>query len=263
MVVPWLVFPLVVAGLCLGCGLLVARLAPFELPPALLLPVGFAAVTIAAQVSLVAERTAPLAAPLVVAGACAGFATTTRRRLRSIWEPSLAAGVAAYLVYAAPVLASGRATFLGYIKLDDTATYFAMLDRALGHGYSVAGLPPSTYETTVSVTLPNGYPLGSLLPLGIGHELVRTDLAWVWQPYLSLLGALIAFALYGLAQTALRSRVLCAVAAFVGSQAALAYGYAMWGGIKELATTVLVTGSAALVVASARAGAKAVLPLAL
>ena len=41
---------------------------------------------------------------------------------------------------------SGSATFAGYIKLDDTATYLAMLDRVMQHGYAVAGLAPSTYE---------------------------------------------------------------------------------------------------------------------
>ena len=50
------------------------------------------------------------------------------------------------LVYGAPVLVSGQATFTGYIKLDDTATWFNVIDNVMTHGRSVAGLPPSTYR---------------------------------------------------------------------------------------------------------------------
>ena len=48
-----------------------------------------------------------------------------------------------------------------------------MLDRYLGHGYNVAGLAPSTYERTLATSLSTGYPMGSLMPLGVGHTLAR------------------------------------------------------------------------------------------
>ena len=82
------------------------------------------------------------------------------------------------------MLASGTPTFAGYIKLDDTATFLALVDRAMEHGRSLASLPPSTYETTLAVNLGHGYPLGALLPLGVGHELVRLDVAWLYQPWI-------------------------------------------------------------------------------
>src|SRR5439155_14189586 len=112
-------------------------------------------------------------------------------RLRSLRPDAwaAAAGACAYAVYAAPVVLSGRATFAGYIKLDDTATYLAMLDRVMTHGRSLAGLAPSTYDATLATSLDYGYPVGSFVPLGVGHQLLGTDAAWLWQPYVAFLGA--------------------------------------------------------------------------
>ena len=45
--------------------------------------------------------------------------------------------VGVLLVYGAPVLLSGQATFTGYIKLDDTATWFNVIDNVMSHARSV------------------------------------------------------------------------------------------------------------------------------
>src|SRR2546422_453829 len=82
----------------------------------------------------------------------------------------------------APVLLSGKATFAGYIKLDDTATWLAITDRAMSHARDLGGLAPSTYEATLANYLGTGYPIGSFLPWGVGHVLVRQDLLWIFQP---------------------------------------------------------------------------------
>ena len=71
-----------------------------------------------------------------------------------------------------------------------------MTDRVMEHGRSLAGLAPSTYEATLATTLAIGYPTGSLMPLGIGHQLLSYDIAWLFQPYLAFLAALLALALY-------------------------------------------------------------------
>ena len=39
----------------------------------------------------------------------------------------------ALLVYGAPVLLSGQANFLGYIRLDDTGTWFNIIDNVMSH----------------------------------------------------------------------------------------------------------------------------------
>ncbi len=172
--------------------------------------------------------------------------------------------VGAFAVFAAPFVLSGMATFGGYIKLDDTATYLAMLDRAMRHGYDVGGLPPSTYQATLATSLAYGYPLGSLVPLGIGRELVGQDLAWLWQPYLAFLAAMLASGLYQLAGGIVRSGLFRALVAVAGAQAALLYGYALWGGVKELAVAMLVVLLACLVRPTAEAERhSAVVPLAL
>ncbi len=249
--IAWLVFPLVLGVLSLGCGLLAERAAGVEIPSPLLLPLGFVVVIVAAQFAIIGGRTAPLATPLVVALAVAGIGLSLpwRRRIGGWW---LAAAVGVFAVFAAPFVLSGHATFGGYIKLDDTATYLAMLDRAMQHGYQTAGLPPSTYEATLSTSLAYGYPLGSLLPLGVGRELVSQDAAWLWQPYLAFMAALLACGLYGVVVGVVASPRLRALVAFGGAQAALLYGYALWGGVKELATAVILVLVAALVPLTAR-----------
>ena len=82
---------------------------------------------------------------------------------------------------------SGEATFAGYIKLDDTATWLALTDRVMEHGRSLDGLAPSTYEATLAFNLADGYPVGVFLPLGVGGALLGEDIAWLVQPYMALL----------------------------------------------------------------------------
>ena len=260
--IAWVVFPLVLGLLSLGCGLLAERAAGVVVPVPLVLPLGFAVVSLAGQFAILGSSTAQLATPLVVTLAAVGIGLSIplRRRLHGWW---LVAAVGVFMVFAAPFVLSGGATFGGYIKLDDTATYLAMLDRAMQHGYQTSGLPPSTYEATLNTSLAYGYPLGSVLPLGIGRTLVRQDAAWLWQPYLTFLAALLACGLYQLVAGLVESPRLRALVAFVGAQAALLYGYALWGGVKELAVGVLVVLSAALVPQTAveRRGVRSVLSL--
>ena len=233
------------------------------MPHALVLPVGLTVVILAAQFATLADATAELAGPLVIALAVAGLLLRPPWRDRpEPWALGAAAGV--FAVFAAPIVLSGRATFAGYIKLDDTATYFAMTDRVMEHGRSLAGLAPSTYEATLATTLAIGYPTGSLMPLGIGHQLLSYDLAWLYQPYLTFLAALLALALYAVLGRVIPSRPLRAAAAFVAAQPALLFGYALWGGIKELLGAVLLALIAALLpwTLEEQRGARAALPLA-
>src|SRR5207302_1080544 len=169
------------------------------------------------------------------------------RRALAVDPWGAAAGLAAYLAYGAPTILSGSATFDGYIKLGDTATYLAMLDRIESHGRDLSGLAPSTYEATLHTSLAYGYPVGSFAPLGVVQRLLGIDAAWLWQPHLALLGALLALALYSLVGRAVLSRPLRAAVAFVAAQPAILFGYSLWGGIKELATAVLLVVLAACV----------------
>ena len=251
------------AVLAFGCGRLVELTAGERLPGPLVLPVGFALVILAGEFATLTGATAELAAPLAAGLAVVGLLLGPIRRARpDLW--ALGAAVAVFAVFAAPVVLSGEATFAGYIKLDDTATYFAMTDRVMEHGRDLAGLAPSTYEATLATTLAIGYPTGVLMPIGIGHQLLGYDLAWIFQPYIAFLAAMLAVTLYGLLAPLVPSRPMRAFAAFVAAQPAILFGYSLWGGIKELAGAWLFALLAVLLPWTLRPGAsaRAVVPLA-
>lgn len=258
LVLAWLVFPLLLAAITLGGGLALEALAGTRLPVALLPPAGLAAVVVVMCLATLIDATAELAVPLVVALAVVGLAVGAGD-LRDRLDPWTAGvGITAYAVYAAPTVASGQATFAGYVKLDDTATWLGILDYVLERGTHVTGLAPSTYEAMVSLWLGDGYPVGSLVPLGV-TKLLDVDPAWTWQPYLSFLAALLALVLHELIGGLVRSRLLRALAAVTASASALIYGYALWGGVKELYAAVLL----GLLAATAAATWRGRLPTAL
>ncbi len=237
----WIVFPAVVCALCVGCGALLERVIGFRLPGTLLVPAGLATLIVIATTFTVAEVTAELTTPAVVVAAIAGLVWARPWRGRSLDYWAAGAALAVFAVYAAPVVASGDATFAGYIKLDDSATWFALTDRVMEHGATASGLAPSSYEATVdSYLVESGYPVGSLLPLGVGRALVGQDLAWILQPYLAFLAATLALGLYSLATPLVRSRAMRASCAFVAAQPTLLFGYGLWGGVKELAAVALI-----------------------
>jgi len=250
----------VLGGLSLGCGRLVEAIVGEHLPGPLVLPVGLTIVILTGQFATLTDATAELSAPLAVALAAAGLLLVPPWRGRHRAWPAGAA-VAAFAAFAAPTVLSGRATFDGYIKLDDTATYFAMTDRVMEHARSLAHLAPSTYEATLATSLSLGYPTGSLMPLGIGHVLLSYDIAWLYQPYLTFLAAMLALSLYALLEGLIPGRALRGAAAFIAAQPAILFGYALWGGIKELAGAWLLALIAALLPWALAGRARAAIPL--
>jgi hypothetical protein len=239
LLVPWLVFPLVLGALALGAGLALDRASGTRLPAPLLLPAGIASVTVAAGFTTQSPRTAGITVPVLVALAVGGFGSTARRAADWLDGYATAAAAGAFLAGGAPVLASGKATFAGYVKLDDTATFLALTDHTLAHGRDLRGLAPSSYEATLWVNLAHGYPTGALLPFGAAARIVRTDGAWLFQPYLAFLGALVALGVYALAAEVIPNRAWRALVAVAASQTALLYGFALWGGVKELFAAAL------------------------
>src|SRR3954451_7841378 len=139
-----------------------------------------------------------------------------------------------------------------------------MTDRVMNHARSLAGLAPSTYEATLATTIKTGYPTGSLMPLGIGHQLTGYDIAWLYQPYLTFMAALLALGLYAVLKRTIPSPPMRAVASFIAAQPAILVGYALCGGIKELAGAWLLVAIATLVpwTLGARRSALAAIPLA-
>ncbi|HEX2391352.1 MAG TPA: hypothetical protein VHI77_00380 [Solirubrobacterales bacterium] len=261
MIVSWILFPVLLAALCLGCGLLLESCAGRTIPGALLAPAGFLVIVVVAGTFTSRGELASLATPAVLLLALMGAALRSpwgigkpdragggqrpwTRRRPNAW--AVGAGLGAFLLFGSPVIFSGHPTFLGYIKLDDTATWMAFVDRVMDHGRNLSGLEPSSYQTTLQVNLPVGYPVGAFLPLGVGTQLLGTDVAWLVQPYIASMAALLALCLYRLAAALVEPPPLRALVAFGAAASALLYAYSLWGGIKEVAVAVAIAVLAAL-----------------
>ncbi|HEY2282994.1 MAG TPA: hypothetical protein VGH60_05520 [Solirubrobacteraceae bacterium] len=245
LIVSWVLLPLVLAAVGAGWGVLVERLAGVRVG-ALLLPLGLAAALVLASLLTAWSTIAPAAIPVVGVGTVVGLAIGWPSRGAIAKWPALAA-LGALLVYGAPVLLSGSATFAGYVRLDDTATWLGITDHVMSHGRSLADLPPSTYSLLIGSYVANSYPLGGFMLLGVGHGLTGIDSAWIFQPYLACCAAAVALGIYALAEPLVESPRLRALVAFLGAQPALLYGYSLWGGLKELTAAFLLVLGAALV----------------
>jgi hypothetical protein len=254
-VAAWVLLPALLTALSLGCGLLVERLSTVRLPGVLLVPLGLAAIVVLARAAMTLDLTAELGTPLVVAAAIAGYVLGRDRLRRAALDRwAVGAALAVFGVYAAPVVLSGSATFLGYTVLGDTAVHFTLIDRIATHGTSLTDLPPSSYRVTLEAYFASGYPLGAHATLAAVRPLAFIDVAWAFQPFLAFIAAALALSLAGLVQGVVRTGWRSAAIAAIAAQPTLAYAFAAQGSVKELATLWVVPLLAALV------GALAALP---
>jgi hypothetical protein len=244
----WVLLPALLTALSLGCGLLVERASAARLPGVLLVPLGLASIVVLARTAMTLDFTAELATPLAVAAAVAGLLLgRDRLRLAAIDRWSVAAAVAVFCIYAAPVVLSGSATFLGYTVLGDTSVHFTLIDRIAAHGTSLADLPPSSYHTTLWVYFQSGYPLGAHAALAAVRPLAFIDVAWAFQPFLAFIAAALALTVAGLLHGVVRAGWRTAAVATIAAQPALVYAYAAQGSVKEFATLWIIPLLAALV----------------
>jgi hypothetical protein len=261
----WVVFPLVLALIGVGWGTAVERVSGARLRDALLLPCGLAAALVVGGTLTAFDATARAAVPVVFVGTGAGLLLAMARRRRLERWPLLAA-LGVLLTYGAPVLLSGHATFLGFVRLDDTATWFDAIDHLIAHSRSVAHEPPSTYSLTFSGEVGPTYPLGAFVLPGIARSPLGVDIAWVYQPYLACCAAALALCVYALIEPLIASARGRALLAYLAAQPALLFGYSLWGGIKELTAAFLLALGAALaaaIVSRRPRGLRALVPLAL
>jgi len=252
----WVVFPLVLALLCVGLGLLIDLACGRRLPGVLVLPVGLAAIVVVGGFTTAADATAELTAPLLLVLTVLGFGLSLPWRFGRPDPLAAAAAVGVFLVYGAPIILSGDPTFAGFIKLDDTATWLALADQAMAHGHDLSSVDPSTYRATLDFNLADGYPVGAFIPWGASQDLVGGDLAWTFQPYLAYLAAMLSLCICSLLEGVLGDRRLRAFVAFVAAQPALLVGYSLWGGVKEVAIAFLIALAAALAPAALRDGTR-------
>ena len=198
MFVDWLLFPLLLLAVCLGCGLAVERLAGWQIWGGLLPAVGLVSVIVVSSLATENAHTAPLAMPIVVVLAV-GVASSRKRLTSFRLEPwALVVALALFAVYAAPIVLSGTAGFAGYFVDNDAAFHFALIDQLMSHGHDIAGLPTSVYSYILNEYLSSSYPVGADVALGAIRPLIGQDIAWVYQPYLAMILTLGGVALYEL-----------------------------------------------------------------
>src|SRR5450759_3495246 len=140
-----LVYPVVLALLCVGAGLLVDRASGSVLPAMLFPAVGAAALIVVSQLSTYVAPVAPATPYLLVAVAVAGWVFGWRRvqALARAWRASLWQLLLAPLAYAlalAPVLLAGRPTFSSYMALADSAVHMLGADFLIRHGQDYSHL---------------------------------------------------------------------------------------------------------------------------
>jgi hypothetical protein len=264
-------FPLLFWLLSLGCGLLLEWLTGARLPALLILPLGFGVLIVVSQFTTWWGPTAPLTPLVLLVLALLGF-VLSRAALRERWgrRPKgwwwgAGAGVAAYVLVAAPVIVAGRPTFTGYL-LDTTGSIqIAGAERLLHHAHDFStGIP--AYGTTLAAYFGNGYPSGGHSVLASVGWLSGQSLIWLYSVYQALELSLVALVLVFLARRAGLGRRAAAVTGTLAAAPALVYAYALMGSIKEITALPMIVLMGALLVCARElrnaAGIRAVLPFA-
>jgi hypothetical protein len=253
LVAAWLLYPLALGALCLGLGLLVGRLAGWDLPGLLLVPVGFATLLAVARVAVSSSATAKLGLPLIVALALAGL-ILGRERLRALRPGGLVAlaAVGVFLVFGAPVILSGQPTFSGYLALADTSHHLALASLLAEHGPDWQALADGSYKRTMAQYISSAYPLSGQAAMGITAPLGLLDIAWLYQPFLSFMAIVLCLSLVYLVGPLFTTRWQAPLVGFVAAQSTLVVGFALQGSIKELTALTMFVTLVALVVAGWR-----------
>jgi hypothetical protein len=262
-----LVYPLALALLCVGAGLLVDCCSGRFLPLALVPGVGAAALIALSQLSTYVWPIATATPYLILALALLGFALAlgdpraaggkeSWSRRRALLERAreqrggLALAPLVYLLALAPVLLSGRAGFSSFMALSDSAVHMIGADYLIEHGQHYAQLDPrSSYGQFIDGYYATGYPSGADTLLGGSSLLLRLPLIWTFQPFNGFILALGAGPAWLLARSAGLRGAWASLAALSATLAALVYGYELIGSIKELgAVAMLLTLGALLCV---------------
>lgn len=240
-------------AVCTGCGLLVNAVSGRRIPGALIVPVGLALVIVAATLTTHWATTAPVTTALIVGLALAGLATAlrggNRRPVTNAW--SLGVGVLTFALCAAPVVALGSATFLGFFIDGDPAIHLSLATQWVAHGPSLATVPATQYSSIYSLLssyIATSYPVGADVAVGALRPLVGQDMAWVFQPYLAVVVALAAVTIDELLRGAVASRPLRALSALIAATSGLAFAFYMEGSVKEIAMILIIPLAVALVV---------------
>jgi hypothetical protein len=250
-------YPLLLCALALGVGLAIERAAATTLPGALTLPLGFAGIVGLTQIGTSWAAMAPLATPLVVVVAMAGLVLGRARlapgRARVIATlPAVLTALALYLTFAAPVILSGRPTWTAYGVDTTSAFHWLGAEHVASKGLDFSDAGQSAATAITAGYFANSYPAGGNTALGVTARLTGVAVAWLWQPFLAVVCALLGLALYALVSEVVSPRWLAAGIAFVGAQPALLYGLFLQGQVKEVIAVMLLPLMAGVLLAYRR-----------
>jgi len=235
----WLIAPLGLLVVAVGLSLLVERLTGFTLPWTVRPAMGLAMMIVAAQFGTATATTAKLTLPAILILAVVGL-VAGRRLLgprpggTELWIAGLV-----LLLFASPFIVAGEATWAGYIKLDDNATWLAITSHVFEHGRGLTNLPPSTYQQVLVDYLGGTYPIGGFVPMALMSTISGQDLAFVLQPSMAVAAVMLALLLFELSRRLVRGVGAAAFVAVVASLSSLLLGYYLWGGVKELVMAAL------------------------
>lgn len=249
-----LLYPCVLAALCLGTGLLIDRCSGGWLPAPLLLVAGAAGLIAVSQLSTYLYVLAPATPYVMLAVALAGFvlgrsraAGLARGARPRVWP--VAASVLAYLIALAPVLVSGRTTFSSYMVLSDSAVHLIGADFLIRHGQHYAHLDlRNSVGQFINDYYNSSYPSGADTLFGGSAFLLGLPLIWAFQPFNAFMLAAAVGPAWMIARRLGLNGAWAALAALTAVVPALVYAYELFGSIKEIATLPIVLALGALIV---------------
>lgn len=269
-----LLYPCLLAVLCLGAGLLVRRASGGWLPAPLLLVAGAAALIGASQLVTDVPVLAPATPYAVAALACAGLAwgwadarALAARAVHGGGRLAVGASVLAYALALAPVLAAGRPTFSSFMALSDSAVHLIGADYLIHHGQSYAHLDlHNSYGQFIKDYYGTSYPSGADTLFGASALLVRLPLIWAFQPFNAFMLALAVGPAWMLARALGLRGGWAAAAVLSATVPALVYAYVLLASVKEISSLPMILALGALTLEHRRwlgAGAARALPFGL
>ena len=248
-------YPIALALLCLGAGLLLDRVSGGFLPTALLPALGAAALIATSQLSTYVWPIAQATPYLLAAIAAAGF-LLGRTRVRAIVARGQANGwliVLPVLVYAialAPVLLAARPTFSSYLVLTDSAVHLLGANYLIEHGQHYANLDlRNSYGEFINNFYNTSYPSGADTLFGGSARLLRLPLIWAYQPFNAFMLATATGPVWLLVRRLGLRGGWAALATVTTTVPALVYGYELIGSIKEITALPMMLTLGALAVA--------------
>ena len=250
----WLIAPVGLLVVAVGLSLLVERMTGFTLPWTIRPAMGLAAMIVAAQFGTATATTAKLTLPTILILAVVGLGLG-RNLIRprpggtELWIAGLV-----LLLFASPFIVAGEATWAGYIKLDDTATWMALTDHVFESGRGLGNLTPSTFHQVLIDYLGGSYPIGGFVPAALMSKISGVDVAWTMQPSMAFAAATLGLLLFELARRLVRGVGMAAAVAILASLSSILLGYYLWGGVKELVAAALLPLAPLLAAGAARAG---------